>query len=189
MFTLIELIFIGIALAVDCFTVSLASGIALKSFKWSFILCISLSFGFFQALMPIIGWETSMLVGSFIESIDHWIAFALLAYIGIKMITENGNDESSKFTNTNKLILILTLSIATSIDALAVGVTFTCVGYKSFESVILPIVIIGLISILFAILGHYIGIIIGRKIKFPIEICGGIMLILIGVKILFEHLL
>lgn len=189
MFNLIELIFIGIALAIDCFTVSMASGIAIKRPSWQYVLSIACSFGFFQALMPVLGWEFSMLFGDIIKSIDHWIAFLLLACIGIKMIKDKDNEDSSKFTSSNKLLLILTLSIATSIDALAVGVTFTCVGYESFSSIIFPITIIGIISFIFALVGHAIGILIGKKINFPIEFCGGVMLILIGIKILLEHLL
>lgn len=188
MFSIIEVIFIGIALAVDCLTVSMAAGIAQKNLDKKFALIISFSFGLFQALMPMIGWQATMLIGNFIHTIDHWIAFALLSYIGWKMIKDSGEDKNGSI-NSKNLLLILSLSIATSIDALAIGVTFTCVGYKTFESIIMPISIIGLISFLFALAGYTIGAIIGEKAKISIEKYGGIMLIIIGFKILIEHLL
>lgn len=188
MFSIIETIFIGIALAVDCLTVSMATGITHKSSDKKFALAMSFSFGFFQALMPVIGWQTTVLIGDFIQTIDHWIAFALLSYIGWKMIKDSGTDRNSSI-NSKNFLLILSLSIATSIDALAIGVTFTCVGYKTFESIIIPISIIGLTSLIFSFAGYSLGSIIGGKAKISIEKYGGIVLIIIGFKILIEHLL
>ena len=104
------------------------------------------------------------------------------------MIKDSGEDKSNS-VNSKNFLLILSLSIATSIDALAIGVTFTCVGYKTFESIIMPISIIGLISFIFAFAGYTIGALIGEKAKISIEKYGGIMLIIIGFKILIEHLL
>lgn len=188
MFSTIELIFIGIALAVDCLTVSMAAGITHKCIDKKFAITMALSFGLFQAIMPIIGWQTTVLIGDFIHAIDHWIAFTLLSYIGWKMIKDSGEDKSNS-VNSKNFLLILSLSIATSIDALAIGVTFTCVGYKTFESIIMPIFIIGLTSFIFAFAGYTIGALIGEKAKISIEKYGGIMLIIIGFKILIEHLL
>lgn len=188
MFSIIELIFIGIALAIDCLTVSMAAGIAHKTPGTKFTIAMSSSFGLFQAIMPIIGWQTTVIIGDFIHDIDHWIAFFLLTYIGWKMIRSSDEDVHKSF-NTKSLILILSLSIATSIDALAIGVTFTCVGYKTIGDVILPIVIIGIISFIFALAGYITGALIGKKAKISIEKYGGIMLIIIGFKILIEHLL
>ena len=189
MFSIIELVFIGIALAVDCLTVSLATGITHRVVNRKFALAMSLSFGLFQAIMPIIGWQATVFLGEFIHAIDHWIAFVLLSYIGWKMISSKDDDDTSNSSRKNSILLILSLSIATSIDALAIGVTFTCVGYKTVESILMPISIIGLISFIFALAGYTTGAIIGEKAKISIEKYGGVMLILIGLKILIEHLL
>jgi putative Mn2+ efflux pump MntP len=188
MFSILELILIGIALALDCLTVSIAAGIAHKKPDIKYIIAISYSFGLFQAIMPIIGWQTTVIVGDFINDIDHWIAFFLLAYLGWKMI-RNSDENVHKSFHSKSLLLILSLSIATSIDALAIGISFTCVGYKTIEDIILPIVIIGIISFIFALIGYITGVLIGKKAKISIEKYGGIMLIIIGFKILIEHLL
>ena len=187
MFSIIELLFIGIALAVDCLTVSLATGITHKAINKKYALAMSLSFGLFQAIMPVIGWQATVFFDKFIQEVDHWIAFALLSYIGWKMLC-NKDDNTNNSSHKNSILLILSLSIATSIDALAIGITFACVGYKTIESILIPIFIIGLISFIFAISGYTIGAIIGEKAKIPIEKYGGIILIIIGLKILIEHM-
>lgn len=188
MFSIIELIFIGIALAIDCLTVSMAAGIAHKKPDTKYTIAMTSSFGLFQAIMPIIGWQTTVIIGDFIHDIDHWIAFILLSYVGWKMI-RNSDENVHKSFHSKSLLLILSLSIATSIDAMAIGVTFTCVGYKTIGDIILPIVIIGIISFIFALIGYITGVLIGKKAKISIEKYGGIMLIIIGFKILIEHLL
>ncbi len=187
MFTLVEIILLSIAVAIDCFTVSLASGMASKRFDTRFVLTIAFCFGLFQALMPYIGWQGTTLVGEYIHMFDHWIAFLLLAFIGYKMITDKDENDEGKPLNKS-LWYILTLSVATSIDALAVGVTFSCVGYTEFSQLVMPLAIIGITSFLFSIVGFIIGMYCGRKIHFRMETVGGIILILIGSKILIEHL-
>ncbi len=186
MFTLVEIFLLSVAVAIDCFTVSLASGMASRRFDTRFVLTTALCFGLFQAFMPYLGWQGTVLVGAYIKMFDHWIAFLLLAFIGYKMITDKSDDNESKPLNKS-LWYILTLSVATSIDALAVGVTFSCVGYIDFSQLILPLTIIGITSFLFSIAGFIIGMFFGRKIHFRMEIVGGIILILIGAKILIEH--
>ncbi len=187
MFTLVEILLLSVAVAIDCFTVSLAAGMAHKRFDTRFVLTMAFCFGFFQAMMPYLGWQGTVLVGEYISMFDHWIAFILLAVIGFKMITDK--EEESEGKSLNKSIwYILTLSVATSIDALAVGITFSCVGYTEFSQLIMPLVIIGVTSFLFSVAGFLIGMYCGRKINFRMEIIGGIILILIGSKILIEHL-
>jgi putative Mn2+ efflux pump MntP len=188
MFSITEIILIGIAVAIDCLTVCIAAGIAHKRFDGNFALAIALSFGIFQALMPALGWQITILIGDFIKNIDHWVAFGLLSFIGWKMITNSDENENSSYIKKN-ILLILSLSIATSIDALAIGVTFTCVGYKAIEEILMPISVIGLISFLFSMIGYSIGSYIGEKAKISIEKYGGILLICIGLKILVEHML
>ncbi len=186
MFTLVEILLISVSVAIDCFTVSLAAGMANKRFDTRYVLTTSFCFGLFQAVMPYLGWQGIVLVGDYIIAFDHWIAFALLAYIGCKMITDKEEDNDGKPLNKS-LWYILTLSVATSIDALAVGITFSCVGYHELSQLIMPLSIIGLTSFVFSFAGFVIGMYCGRKINFRMEIVGGIILIIIGLKILMEH--
>lgn len=186
--SILEQLFFGIALAMDCFSVSIASGLSLKKFIPKCIITMAICFGFFQGMMPVIGWIATVYIGDYIESFDHWIAFALLAYIGGKMIQEGLKPEEEHTFNPTKLTTIITLSIATSIDALAVGVSFTCMGLRTFIDILSPILIIGATSTLLSFIGYQIGITIGKRFRFPANIVGGIILILIGVKILVEHL-
>lgn len=135
--TSLEIGLLAIGLAMDCFTVSIASGIILKRIQWRPMFVMALSFGAFQALMPLLGWLCTNAFSTLIESYDHWIAFALLAFLGGKMIWESfkGEDECHHF-NPASLKVVFTLGIATSIDALAVGISFTSLGNEnnSFHS-------------------------------------------------------
>ncbi|MGM9777537.1 MAG: manganese efflux pump MntP family protein, partial [Prevotella sp.] len=125
-------------------------------------------------------------------SVDHWLAFGLLAFIGGKMVKESfeENDEAHPHFNPSRLRTQLMLSIATSIDALAVGISFGCLGYTSLSSIALPLFVIGLVSFLFAIAGHLLGIRFGKTItrRLKPELFGGIVLLAIGIKILITHL-
>ncbi len=188
MFSLFEIILISVAVAIDCFTVSMASGMANKRFDLSYVLTTALCFGLFQAAMPYLGWQGTVLIGDYIHMLDHWIAFILLSYIGYKMIFDKEEEDSKEKKLNKSICYILTLSIATSIDALAMGVTFSCVGYTDFSQLIMPLVLIGITSFVFSIFGFVIGMYLGRKIKFRMEIVGGIILIAIGLKIIIEHL-
>ncbi len=185
--SILEQIIIGFALAMDCFSVSIASGLTLKKFHIRTLLLMALFFGLFQSMMSMIGWACGFFFSWFIDQYGHWIAFALLALIGTKMIIDYfKSDEQSSF-DPKKLTTILLLSVATSIDALAIGASFTCIGLSHLQEIIFPVIIIGIISSLMSPLGNCIGILIGRRFKFPAELIGGIILIGIGIKTLIEH--
>ena len=186
--TILEQILLGLALAMDCFSVSFASGLVLKRFDLRTMLLMGISFGVFQALMPTIGWLCTVYFGSLLEPIDHWIAFALLAFIGGKMVIDQFKDDEEKHFDPRRLSTILVLSVATSIDALSVGVSFTCMGMQTFINILSPIVIIGIASTALSLIGNSIGITLGRRFRFPAELIGGIILIGIGVKVLIDHL-
>lgn len=182
--TFIELLLIAIGLSMDAFSVSICKGLTTKKFSWRMALVCGLWFGFFQALMPIIGFFLGAQFQEMIEAYDHWIAFGLLFLIGANMIREAvwGKEESQDGSLGFKTMLLL--AIATSIDALAVGVSFACIRVKLWSSVI----VIGLTTFAFSVLGVKIGNVFGSKYEKSAEIIGGIMLILIGLKILLEHL-
>ncbi len=188
--TSLEIGLLAIGLAMDCFTVSIASGIILKRIQWRPMFVMALSFGAFQALMPLLGWLCTNAFSTLIESYDHWIAFALLAFLGGKMIWESfkGEDECHHF-NPASLKVVFTLGIATSIDALAVGISFTCLGMKTIHSILSPIIVIGLVSFLLSLVGLLVGIFCGKRFHWPVERWGGVILIAIGCKILYEHLM
>ena len=184
--TFIELLLIAIGLSMDAFSVSICKGLTTKKFSWRMALTCGLWFGLFQALMPIIGYCLGAQFQEMIEAYDHWIAFGLLFLIGANMIREAvwGHDEEGKSNNALDFKTMLFLAIATSIDALAVGVSFACIQVKLWSSVL----IIGLTTFLFSILGVKIGHGFGSKFEQSAGIIGGIILILIGLKILLEHL-
>lgn len=183
---------LAVALAMDCFTVSIVSGVIVRRWLWGMILRIALLFGLFQALMPLIGWLATSHFSAQLEFIDHWIAFGLLAFIGGKMIRESlAPEEEEKLFDPKSLQTQLLLAIATSIDALAVGISFACTGYKSLDQLAYPLLVIGLVSFLFSIFGYRLGVRFGKAIarKLKPELLGGIILIAIGIKILITHLM
>ena len=182
--TFIELLLIAIGLSMDAFSVSICKGLTTKKFSWRMALVCGLWFGFFQALMPIIGYFLGAQFQEMIEAYDHWIAFGLLFLIGANMIREAvwGKEESQDGSLGFKTMLLL--AIATSIDALAVGVSFACIRVKLWSSVI----VIGLTTFAFSVLGVKIGNVFGSKYEKSAGIIGGIILIIIGLKILLEHL-
>ena len=185
----IEIWLLAISLAMDCFTVSITGGIIIRSICWRTCLTMAFFFGLFQALMPLIGWYGASHFSHLIGQFDHWIAFALLAFLGIRMIKEGlTNDEKCCF-DPHKLKVILTLAVATSIDALAVGISFAFVGMNTFMDILQPILIIGFVSFLLSIVGHLFGVSFGKLVQklYP-EVLAGIILIGIGIKILIEHL-
>ena len=180
----VELLLIAIGLSMDAFSVSICKGLTTKKFSWRMALVCGFWFGFFQALMPIIGYFLGAQFQEMIEAYDHWIAFGLLFLIGANMIREAvwGKEESQDGSLGFKTMLLL--AIATSIDALAVGVSFACIRVKLWSSVI----VIGLTTFAFSVLGVKIGNVFGSKYEKSAGIIGGIILILIGLKILLEHL-
>lgn len=183
-----EIWLLAISLAIDCFTVSVTSGIITKELKWSTFLKMGFFFGLFQAAMPFLGWIGTNSFHKQIESYDHWIAFGLLSFIGLKMIKEHFSKEEERRFNPEKLKVILLLAIATSIDALAVGISFTMTGFNTINSLAYPLLAIGIASFVLSIAGCMIGVHFGKRFKLKMELAGGIVLISIGVNILMEHL-
>ena len=186
----IELLLIGVGLSMDAFAVSICKGLAMRRVNKKQALVIGLFFGGFQALMPFIGWALGTQFESYITSIDHWIAFALLAFIGGKMIAEavrpeDENVEIDKLDPPLDLKEMLVLAVATSIDALAVGITFSFLEVNIVEA----ITIIGLVTAVISAIGVFVGNIFGNKYKTKAELAGGLILVLLGLKILTEHLL
>ena len=188
---IIDIIFLAIALAMDCFTVSIVSGVISGKWKSAPMLRMSFLFGLFQALMPLIGWLGISFFFVYLESVDHWLAFGLLAILGGKMIKESFDDDDEAHFNPCRLRTQLILSVATSIDALAVGISFGCLGYSSLSAISLPLFVIGIVSFLFAVAGHLLGIRFGKTIarRLKPELFGGLVLLAIGVKILVTHLM
>ncbi|MFC1502172.1 manganese efflux pump MntP family protein [bacterium] len=181
----LTIVVIAIGLAMDAFAVSVASGFAIRELRIRHALRIAVFFGVFQAVMPIIGWLAGLSLRDWIIHVDHWIAFGLLGFIGIKMIVESSRlDPTRKKTDPLKLIVLLILAVATSIDALVVGLTFAILQVSIF----IPILVIGLITFCLSFTGVYIGDHFGHFFERKIEIAGGVILIGIGIKILIEHL-
>ena len=184
----LEIWLLAISLAMDCFTVSISSGIILRKKCWKTCLTMAFFFGLFQALMPLIGWFFANRFNYLIENFDHWVAFGLLAFLGFRMIKEGiGGEEKCSF-DPHKLKVILTMAVATSIDALAVGISFAFVGFNTWVSILFPIFIIGLVSFILSIIGNLLGCYFGKRMNLKAEVLGGIILIGIGIKILIEHL-
>jgi len=183
----LSIILIAIGLSADCFAVALSGGISIRNHSWQRRLRVAFSFGLFQAIMPVIGWLVGRTVVEFIEDYDHWVAFILLVIVGGKMLWESFRPErdQDKEVDIAKGILLITLSIATSIDSLAVGLSFAFleinIGIASLT--------IGMIAFLFTIIGF----VVGRKASWIIgkraEALGGIILLAIAFRILLSHIL
>lgn len=185
-----DIVLLAFALAMDCFAVSIVSGVILRRRVWPVILRMSFLFGLFQALMPFIGWLGTNYFSSYIESVDHWIAFGLLAFIGGRMIKESFEPGEEMHFCPSRLRTQLFLAVATSIDALAVGISFACIGYGNVARLAFPLAVIGVVSLGMGIAGSLLGIRFGRVIERRLhsEFVGGIILVFIGVKILLTHL-
>lgn len=181
---LIEVIGIGIGLAMDAFAVAVCKGLSMKKLDWKRALIIAGYFGFFQAFMPAVGYLLGISFSDLVANIDHWIAFVLLSVIGWNMIKESFDDELEKRNDYVDFKTMIVLAIATSIDALAVGITFAFMK----TNIIISVLLIGVITFCISLLGVKIGNQFGDKFQNKAELLGGIILILIGFKILFEHL-
>lgn len=185
----VEVILLAVSLAIDCFTVSVASGAILKRTLWRTVLTMAFFFGLFQALMPFLGWLGASRFRHLIEEYDHWMAFGLLLFLGVRMLREGFRDEDdTQHFDPTRMRTILSLAVATSIDALAVGISFAFAGYTSVGQLGFPLLAIGLASFVLSVAGFLIGVFFGRRFHFRMEIFGGLVLIGIGVKILLEHL-
>jgi len=185
--SLIEILLIAVGLAMDCFAVSIVCGLIMKRLQWWPMMRIALLFGFFQALMPCIGWLLGTQCYDYICRFDHWIAFAILAVIGGKMIWDDlkpNKDEDESKIDPYKIGVVLTLAVATSIDALAVGLSFSLLDIDLWYSV----TIIGIASFVISWIGMSLSLLFGRSLHLKANLAGGIILVAIGVKILLEHL-
>ena len=184
----LELLFLGIGLAMDAFAVAVCKGLAMRKVNKKQAVVIGLFFGGFQALMPFIGWVLGSQFETYITSVDHWIAFALLGLIGGKMIFEalkpEEDVEIAEMDAPLDLKELLVLAVATSIDALAIGITFAFLDYPIVEAV----AIIGVVTFFIAIGGVYAGNFFGNKYKRKAELAGGVILVLLGLRILLSHL-
>lgn len=186
---IVELLLTAIALSMDAFAVSVCKGLGMRRMRYDQALVISLYFGVFQALMPLIGWLLGTSFSRYIQAFDHWIAFVLLVFLGGKMLwdvfheKEDGEQESAERRLDHRELFML--AIATSIDALAVGIAFACLDVNIWSSVS----IIGVTTLVISFAGVWIGNRFGNRFQKKAEIAGGLVLILIGVKILAEHLI
>ena len=178
--SILEIWLTALALAMDSFTVAITAGLVLKRVQMRHFLIIAFFFGAFQAIMPLMGWAGSIYFYRFIEDYDHWIAFAILVFLGIKMICEGIQGEEGDHFDPTKLATVLVL---------AVGISFTCIGMDAFADIAFPLVAIAAASFVLALGGCFIGSLIGNKLKLPVEPLGGVVLILLGIKILCEHLM
>lgn len=185
-----ESLLIAFALAMDCFAVSVVSGVIIRRYEGCTMFTLAFFFGLFQALMPLVGWFLTSRFSAYIQAVDHWIAFGMLAFIGGKMIADSFKEEDDKSVNPRDLRTQLVLAVATSIDALAVGISYACTGYNTLAQLTVPLVLIGVVSFGMSVLGFSIGVRFGDAVnrKMRPELLGGLILLGIGVRILIEHL-
>ncbi len=186
-----ELILLAVGLSMDAYAVSICKGLALKKVNFPNMLVVGLWFGGFQALMPMLGYLLGTTFAKYIESIDHWIAFILLLLIGGNMIREaifdRGAEETGEADASLAPLSMLILAVATSIDALAVGITFSTL-IADIPHLIFAVASIGVITCALSCVGVKLGTLFGARFKSKAEILGGVILVLLGVKILLEHL-
>lgn len=182
--TLAELFLLAVGLAMDAFAVSVCKGLALPRIDLKKALAVGLWFGGFQALMPLLGYLLGSRFASYIVNVDHWIAFGLLAVIGGNMIRESRRGEELDADASLGFRAMLTLAVATSIDALAVGVTFAFLAVRVLPAVLL----IGVVTLALSMFGVKLGNLFGARCRSLAELAGGLILILLGLKILLQHL-
>jgi len=183
----IELFLIAVSLSMDAFAVAICKGLNMRKLNYKHTFIIATFFGGFQGLMPLIGWYLGNQFRQYITNFDHWIAFILLAFIGGQMIHESLKKDNEKCDINDNLDIkeLFILAIATSIDALAVGITFALIPNTN---ILTSILLIGIITFVLSVIGVFIGNKFGARFKSKAEFAGGFILILIGAKILFEHL-
>ena len=181
---IIELVLIAVGLAMDAFAVSICKGLSMKKMDWKKAGIICAYFGIFQGGMPLVGYLLGVGFQEKIQAVDHWIAFALLAFIGGNMIKEALSKDEEDCNDSVDFKTMIVLAIATSIDALAVGVTFAFLKVN----IILAVLLIGIITFIISMVGVKIGNVFGDKYEKKAEFAGGLILILLGLKILLEHL-
>lgn len=184
--SLIELLLLSVGLSMDAFAVSVCKGLAMKKITLRSACIVGAWFGAFQALMPLLGWLLGTQFAGYITQYDHWIALILLSFIGLNMIREAlGKEEKEEDAGSALTVrAMLPMAVATSIDALAVGVTFAFLEVN----VLAAVCVIGAVTFLLSALGVKAGSVAGLRYKSKAELCGGVILILLGLKILLEHL-
>lgn len=184
---ILSVFLIALALAVDAFAVALAAGVSLCQVSGRQTFRLSFHFGLFQAMMNVIGWSAGLTVRSFLEGVDHWLAFGLLALVAAKMIRDAmvGHQEEAKKIDPTRGYTLVMLSVATSIDSLAVGLSFAVLNV----SVWMPAAVIGIVATLLTILGLRLGCLLGSasRVGARAEIAGGLVLLAIGFNILHQH--
>lgn len=180
-----ELFLIALGLSMDAFAVAVCKGLSAQKLEWKHYLIIGIWFGGFQALMPTLGYFLGSAFEQYISAFDHWAAFVLLVLIGLNMIKEGVSKEDEKANDSFRFGTMIILAVATSIDALIIGITL---GFLPDVNIIWPASLIGIITFILSAVGLKVGNIFGTKYKSKAEIAGGIILILIGTKVLLEHL-
>ncbi len=180
---MISIVLIAVGLAMDAFAVAICKGMALSKPKVRAILIIGIWFGFFQALMPVIGFYVGRSFYDIIADYDHWVAFILLAAIGVNMLREGLSDDDEAVDDDIGMRTMFILAIATSIDALAIGISLA----MTETSIVMPAVVIGIVTFMLSAMGVKLGSIVGDRFGSKAEILGGSILVLIGLKILLEH--
>lgn len=185
--SIVNMVFIAIALAMDALAVAISAGVTLRQVSFRQLFRLSWHFGLFQAMMPVIGWSAGLSVKNLIENYDHWVAFGLLSFVACNMLREafQDQDEEKEKKDPTKGVTLVLLSIATSIDALAVGFSISVLNVSIWT----PALIIGLVAGFFTVAGLQIGKIIGSAgiLSRYAEVAGALVLLVIGFKILYEH--
>jgi putative Mn2+ efflux pump MntP len=186
--SILEIFLLAFGLAMDCFAVSIAAGIVMKKPAGWQCVRAALLFGIFQAIMPLVGWWVAGRFSHLMQAFDHWIAFGILAFLGIRMIRESliGCDQKAA-VRIDRWQTVGLLAIATSIDALAVGISFAFLDMQTLSDVLLPVTVIGAVSLALSLFGFFAGCCVKRVANLRAELWGGIILIAIGVKIFIEH--
>lgn len=182
----VEIFLIGVGLSMDAFAASICKGLGMHRIHYGHALVIALFFGLFQGIMPVIGWLVGSMFAAYVTAIDHWIAFALLAFIGGKMLWDVSHDDGDDDGGDDRLDMreLFGLAIATSIDALAVGIGFSFLDIDVAEAA----TIIGATTFVLSLAGVAIGNRFGARFEKPAQVIGGVVLIVIGLKILLEHM-
>lgn len=181
---LTELFILAVGLSMDAFAVAVCKGLAMQKMNWRHAIIIGLYFGGFQAAMPLLGYILGIGFQSYIQAVDHWIAFVLLTFIGLNMVRESRDREAEHADPSVGFQVMVILAIATSIDALAVGVTFAFLQVD----IVPAVCFIGTVTFLLSVIGVKVGNVFGTRYKSRAELAGGLILIAIGVRILLEHL-
>ena len=181
---ILEIVLIAIGVAMDAFAVSICKGLSMKKMNWKKALIIGAYFGIFQAIMPLIGYFLGATFQSLVTQIDHWVAFVLLLFVGVKMLKEAFANDSENINDDVDFKTMIVLAIATSIDALAIGITFAFLQ----TNILLAVTAIGIITFAVCVIGVKIGNKFGDKYERKAETVGGLILIFMGIKILLEHL-